>query len=227
MEYKGLSVEVKDLNHSKGVIEAYASVYNVLDDHKDIMLPSAFKKTVKEQRKRIRVFKDHNKLITLGVPLEVDAEDSVGLRTVTQFNMEKAVSKDMFSDIKLAQENGLNAELSVGYWGSIRDPKDKRRIMEVKHLGEYSFLSHWGANRFSQVFSVKSLNQHSDILTLIEQAYNLDYSDERLRKIEIILKSLTTGPTEEDTRDDEPTQEEQLKNVLIHNSLQEWRLKNF
>src|SRR5690606_29377644 len=115
MEFKQHSVEVKDLDESKGIITAYANVYNVEDSDGDISLPGSFTKTVTENFKRLRVLKDHNTQISLGVPLAINASDPYGLLTTTQFNMKKDVSKDMFSDIMLAMENGLNSELSIGY----------------------------------------------------------------------------------------------------------------
>ena len=67
---------------------------------------------LKNNFKRIRVLKDHNPTITLGVPLELNTEDSYGLLTTTKFNLQKEVSRDMFTDIQLMKENELNAELS-------------------------------------------------------------------------------------------------------------------
>jgi len=111
MLHKQTSQQVKDLNSEKGIVEAYANAYGNEDADGDISTPGSFKKTVQEQRKRIRVFKDHDRYTTLGVPLELDAADSFGLRTVTQFNMQKDVSRDMFTDIKLFLENDLNADI--------------------------------------------------------------------------------------------------------------------
>ena len=69
---------------------------------------------------------------------------------------------------------------------------------------EYSFLSSWGANQLSTVQDIKSIKSHYGIMELIEKSYNLDYSDERLRQIETLLKSLSTEPLETDTPDDKP-----------------------
>ena len=118
------------------------------------------------------------------------SKDSYGLLTTSQFNMNKPLGKDMFTDVKLMHENGLNAELSIGYQVMQRDAKNKAIINEYK-LMEYSFLSSWAANELSTVQGIKGVKGHYGIMELIEKSYNLDYSDDRLRQIETILKALS------------------------------------
>ena len=194
MQFKSNQQEVKDLDENKGVVVAYANAYDVEDSDGDISAQGSFLKTVQENAKRIRVLKDHNSTISLGVPLEIDANDPYGLKTVSQFNMKKEVSRDMFTDIKLYMENGLNAELSIGYEIIKRDEKDSRVIKEYK-LYEYSFLTSWAANQMSTVQGLKNLSNHYGILDLITKAYDMDYSDSRLKEIEQLLISLTKEPT--------------------------------
>jgi len=195
-------IELKDLDESKGIVVAYANVYDFEDSDGDISAKGSFTKTVRENSKRIRVLKDHNPRITLGVPLEIDAGDSYGLLTTSQFNMSKDVSKDMFTDIKLMVENDLSAELSIGYNVVARSKSDKRVINEYK-LMEYSFLSSWGANSKSTVQSIKGIKNTAQIIELIEKSYNLDYSDTRLKQIEELLKSLTRAEPSVDTQEKE------------------------
>ena len=190
MKFKQQSIEVKDLDDSKGIVVAYANAYDYKDSDGDISAKGSFDKTVNENYKRIRVLKDHNPRVSLGVPLNIDVKDSFGLLTTTKFNLSKEVSRDMFSDIKLMTENGLNAELSIGYNVLNRDAKNKSIITEYK-LMEYSFLTSWGANQLSTVQDVKSIKGHYGILELIEKSYDLDYSDTRLKQIEQLLITLT------------------------------------
>jgi len=204
MEFKNVATEVKDLDEKKGVVEAYANVYHNADSDNDISMPGSFTKTVTENRKRIRVLKDHNQTITLGVPLEIDPRDSYGLRTITQFNLQKEVSRDMFTDIQLLKQHDLNAELSIGYGATIRDKQDSRRILEYGWLGEYSFLSAWAANELAIVGDIKNIKSHYGVMELLTKAYNLPYSDSRLIQIENILKSLSTEPGKDTTSGEEP-----------------------
>lgn len=214
MDFKQLSYDLKDLDENKGIVVAYANVYNFKDSDGDISAPGSFNKTVTENFKRIRVLKDHNPTMMIGVPLEINANDPYGLLTTSQFNMNKSLGKDMFTDVKLMHESGLNAELSIGYQVLQRDAKNEAIINEYK-LMEYSFLSSWGANELSTVQGLKSIKSHYGIMELIEKAYNLDYSDERLRNIEQLLKSLTEEPAEIATLKEEPIILDTLKNFKL------------
>jgi HK97 family phage prohead protease len=210
MEFKQSNLELKDLDETKGVVVAYANVYNFKDSDGDISAFGSFDKTVNENFKRIRVLKDHNPTMMIGVPLSIDTKDSYGLLTTSKFNLNKSLGKDMFEDIKLMHESGLNAELSIGYKVMQRDQKDKSIIKEYK-LMEYSFLSSWGANQLSTVQDIKSIKNHYGLMELIQKSYDLDYSDERLRQIENLLKSLDKEPLLDNTLDLQPITLETLK----------------
>jgi HK97 family phage prohead protease len=203
IEFKQLAYDLKELDESKGVVTAYANVYNVKDSDGDISAYGSFNKTVAENFKRIRVLKDHNPTMMIGVPLEIDTKDTYGLLTTTQFNMKKDLGRDMFTDVKLMHDSNLNAELSIGYKVMSRDAKEKAKITEYK-LAEYSFLSSWAANELSTVQNIKAIKSHYGLMELITKAYDLDYSDARLKQIETLLKALTDEPSEPDTFTNEP-----------------------
>ena len=210
--FKQLSIDVKDMDDAKGVIIAYANTYNFKDSDGDISAYGSFEKTVNENYKRIRVLKDHNPTMMVGIPLNIDTKDTYGLLTTTKFNLNKPLAKDLYTDIKLMHENNLNAELSIGYRVMQRDQKNKSIINEYK-LMEYSFLSSWGANELSTVQGIKAIKSTYGILELIEKSYNLDYSDSRLRQIETILKSLSNEPSKTDTLNEKPIILDSLKSL--------------
>lgn len=214
MDFKQLSYDLKELDEKKGVVTAYANAYNFKDSDGDISAYGSFEKTVNENFKRIRVLKDHDPKMMIGVPLTIDTKDTYGLLTTSQFNMNKDLGRDMFQDVKLMHENGLNAELSIGYKVMQRDQKNKSIISEYK-LMEYSFLSSWGANELSTVQGIKNIKSTYGILELIEKAYNLDYSDTRLRQIETILKALTDKPSKTDTLNEKPLILDTLKSFKL------------
>jgi len=217
MNFKQTSFELKDLDESKGIVIAYANAYDYKDSDGDISAKGSFNKSVQENYKRIRVLKDHNPTVSLGVPLNIDTKDSYGLLTTTKFNLNKEVSRDMFSDIKLMNEEGLNAELSIGYQVLNRDKNNKSIITEYK-LMEYSFLTSWGANQLSTVQTVKGLKSTYGILELIEKSYDLDYSDTRLRQIETILKSLSDNePLLDNTLNDKPIDSVKDATLILNN----------
>ena len=203
MDFKQVNHEIKGVDESEGIVFAYANAYGNEDSDGDISGKGAFTKTAVENFKRIRVLKDHNSTISLGVPLEIDTKDSFGLLTKTKFNLKKEVSRDMFTDIQLYKENGLNAELSIGYGIVKRNEKDNRIIDEYK-LYEYSFLTSWAANELATVQGVKSFKTTQGMIELITKAYDLNYSDTRLKQIETILQTLTKEPLK-DTLSAEPS----------------------
>ena len=220
MKFKQQSYELKDFDEKLGVVKAYANAYDFKDSDGDISVKGSFNKTVKDNFKRIRVLKDHIPTVSIGIPLEFDTSDNYGLLTTTKFNLKKEVSRDMFTDIQLLKEHGLNAELSIGYEIVKRDEKNRARITEYK-LWEYSFLSSWAANELSVVQDIKSIKSHYGIMELLTKAYNLPYSDTRLTQIETILKSLDgKEPLETNTLANEPT-EAQIKEQLI-NTFKKW-----
>jgi len=201
IEVKNLSHQIKGLDDEMGVIEAYANVYNFEDSDGDISAPGSFKRTVNNNAKRIKVLKDHLWHVKLGVPLHMNAEDSYGLFTQSQFNMKKTVSRDMYFDIKLDLEKGQNTELSIGYQAIKRDDRNKKIITEYK-LYEYSFLSSWGANEMSIVTSAKNYKEltHKDkveqTVKHLTEMFDLNYSDQRLKNIENLLEALQINSEE-------------------------------
>jgi len=204
MDFKQISYDLKELDEQKGVVIAYANAYNNTDSDGDISAKGSFDKTVADNFKRIRVLKDHNPTKMIGVPLNIDTKDAYGLLTTTQFQMKTPLGKDMFTDVKLMHDNDLNAELSIGYQVLQRDKGNKNIIKEYK-LMEYSFLSSWAANELATVQDIKGIKSHYGIMELIEKSYDLDYSDDRLKQIETILKALSDKePLEPNTPKDEP-----------------------
>ncbi len=200
---KELNVKIDGVDADKGIVEAYANIYNVEDSDGDISAPGSFIKTVSENLNKLRVYKNHNTTQLIGVPKELNATDPKGLFTVTKFQMDTDLGKDMFNDIKLITENNQDADLSIGYSVIRRDPKNPKIIQEYK-LYEYSFLTSWGANPMATVTGIKSKDLTKEFLIEhFSKMYNLPYSDERLVKLEHILKSLTVAPSN-DTQDDEP-----------------------
>lgn len=201
---KDYQSEVKDLDEKTGYVEAYANAYNNEDSDKDISAPGSFIKSVSDTFKKIRVYKNHDHTLMVGVPRKIDAQDSYGLLTGTQFNMNTDLGRDMFNDVKLITENNQDADLSIGYRVIRRDEKDRRIIKEYA-LKEYSFLTSWGANPLAIVTGLKDATSTNKIVDHLSKMYNLPYSDSRLIEVEKILKSLTIAP-QFSTQEDEPIQ---------------------
>lgn len=202
--------EVKELDDKKGYVEAIANAYNNEDSDGDISHPGSFMKTVSEGRKKLRVYKNHDTRLLIGVPKELRPEHPDGLFTGTQFNMDTDLGRDMFNDIKLIHSNGQEADLSIGYQVVRRDKSNSKIITEY-NLREYSFLTSWGANPNAIVLGAKS--SVSELIEHLTKMYNLPYSDSRLIQVEKILKSLTSAP-EDTTQIVEPIDNSSLINHI-------------
>lgn len=217
-QFKPSAALVKELDQEEGLVVAYANVYGNEDWDGDISAPGSFTKSVDERFGKLRVFKNHNSDIELGVPNDKpDTKDVFGLLTYTQFNMEKEVSRDMFSDIKLKMKYKKDVDLSIGYNVVKRDSKNKNKIVEYA-LWEYSFLTNWGANPLATVVDAKNFKTETErqnsVITFLTDAYDLKYSDERLIKIEKLLKSLTEEPRSKPLIK-EPTDSE-IKSLILN-----------
>jgi HK97 family phage prohead protease len=219
MAYKSTSVQVKEFSPEEGIVVAYANVYSNTDLDGDISEPGSFIKTVDERFSKLKVYKNHDTNVELGVPLgKPDTKDTYGLLTNTQFNLEKEVSRDMLSDIKLKMKHKLDVDLSIGFKVIKRDEKDRRRIKEYS-LWEYSFLTKWGANGLAAVLSAKDANWTEEqkiekAIQFITDAYDLKYSDPKLIKLELLLKSLTEEPGNP-LFENQPT-DDQIKSLILN-----------
>jgi HK97 family phage prohead protease len=173
IKFKQLAYDLKDLDTTKGEVIAYANAYNNEDSDRDISVPGSFDKTVSENFKRIRVLKDHVPTMMIGVPLSINTKDSYGLLTHTKFNLDTSLGKDMFSNVRLMHENGLNAELSIGYNVMKRDQKNKALITE---LLTKAYNLPYSDSRLMRIETIlKSLsNEPSEDDTLIDKPIILD-----------------------------------------------------
>lgn len=147
---RNVEFHIKDINDSFQV-EAYASTFGNVDSGRDIMEKSAFKKTLQEQKNRVKALFNHDWNLIIGKPLEL-YEDSKGLYTKTQF-VNTTKSNELYELIK----EGIVNELSIGY-DIVK--KDYDRIQNVNHLREvklyeYSFVT-FAMNEQAQVQSVKA-----------------------------------------------------------------------
>ncbi|MGJ1499615.1 HK97 family phage prohead protease [Sphingobacterium spiritivorum] len=218
---KSISTNLSELDDSKGYVEGYANTYNIKDSHGDISSPDSFLKTVKERSKIIKVYLNHDDNLMVGVPSMLNANDPIGLKTGTQFNMKTNLGRDAFYDVKFLVDNGFEAGMSIGAWVIKRNGKNTS-IVEEYRLKEYSFLTKEQSNRTSLVTALKSADSPSELMGLLTKMFNLPYSDERLKQIELILKSLDEEPSgesvansiDETTLTDKPTVNKSFFQIL-------------
>jgi uncharacterized protein len=196
---KDISIDaVKDIDETKGIITGYFSIFGNKDSDGDIILPGAFRKTLKEngpdsEKPRILHLFQHD----VGKPLakpSVLKEDKKGLYFESQIS-QTALGKDV---IQLYKDKVLT-EHSIGYQivkREVDEQAEVQKLMELK-LWEGSTVS-WGANMEALVSSVKGENlpdkQTWDVLIQKLEALNTavkgNYTDDTARSLEIQLKQV-------------------------------------
>jgi HK97 family phage prohead protease len=151
MERKAFATEFKVSGDGR-TVEGYASTFGNVDLVGDVVCVWAYKKTLAENAKRIKVLRDHEHPI--GLPVEA-FEDSKGLYT-----------KSHISDTQLGNEtltllrDGVLDRMSIGYEPIVKELGDHegkrvRFLKEIK-LYEWSIVT-FPANESAAVTGVKAL----------------------------------------------------------------------
>ncbi len=143
------SLEIKSI-HDDGVFEGYASVFNVIDDMQDVILPGAFQGNV---TKKIKLLWQHNQDMPIGKILHL-YEDNNGLYVKAQLILDIQQGREAYSLLKSDVVNGL----SIGYVVKSHSTDSKTGIRRVEKidLWEISLVT-FPANSFAIVGSYKSL----------------------------------------------------------------------
>lgn len=143
------SVEEKSENGVKyGTFEGYASVFNNLDDHKDIIEAGAFSKTL-GIKNQFPLYWRHNADVVVGRITEA-YEDSKGLYVKGRLNLETNMGRETYALMKGGDVNAM----SIGYRVTDKEWKDDVRIIKSVDLMEISLVPD-PANALAQVTSVK------------------------------------------------------------------------
>ena len=181
IKYKNCSME---FNAKADTIEfeGYASIFGNKDSGGDIMQKGAFKKTIQENLRRIKVLWNHDWNSPIGKPTKI-FEDEKGLYVEAKIsNTEKG--KEIY---QLMKDNVID-EMSIGYEIK-KDDYDKSKqanlLNEVK-LYEFSPVT-FAMNELAQVSNVKGLNNYLSMIN------NFDIStldQNKIKQAIEVLKSL-------------------------------------
>jgi HK97 family phage prohead protease len=158
VRYKDASGGIKDIDKRSYRVVGYASHFDNIDSHNDIIRKGAFKRTINNNGKRVKTLMHHDQVMIVGRPEEM-TEDDAGLLTVT------SISKTALgNDLIVLIEDGVLDEMSIGYV-PVSEKVDKdsgvRVISEVK-LIEYSFVS-LASNELARVQGFKGLHSREAI----------------------------------------------------------------
>ena len=169
----------------KGQVVFYLNSFDVKDSDGDISDKTAFNRTIKNDFHRQKHLVNHDMEKNVGLPVEYTT-DNFGLKVVSQLNMNKQISKDIYSDYELHASLDRSMEHSFGYNVMKRDEKEKARVMEYK-LWEYTTMTTWGANEFTPQVDLKQMDKHDviDAIYYVAQALrNGDFTDTKFKKLE-------------------------------------------
>lgn len=201
-----------EMDDTSGMLIGYANVYDIEDLQGDISQVGSFIKTVSENKAKMKVYKNHDTDLFVGVPKELDAEDPYGLRVGAKMIMDTELGRDTYHESKFLVENGFESGFSVGGWVMKRSRSNKKIITEYK-LNDISVLTKLQANQLSMVNMVKSMQNEPQLTQFqfwqaITKAYdNHKFSDNIKISLEQFLSlNEKDEPSEEDTHKSiEPT----------------------
>ena len=224
--------ELKDIDENLGVVSGYGSIFGNLDSDNDIIEKGAYKRTIKNNGKRVKYIYNHQIDKPIGKMKEL-YEDEKGLGFVAE------VPKTTFGkEVLELMKYGVIDENSVGIMPIKKDTDDDgiRRIKEVK-LYEISAVT-LAANDQAKILEVKANKKDSEFITkrfnsLIKFIKNAEcVTDELGFSVEYeleLLKSLiargNTHQSEEKTRG--KTHSESNKEKTKTDSIYKYMLNKF
>lgn len=207
LETKDFSLELKleELTED-GQFEGYASVFNNVDAHGDIIEPGAFKKTIREQKGQVPILWQHDPYEPIGISLELE-EDDHGLRTRGQLVLDTQRGAEAYALLKRQALRGLSIGYSaIKYLIEREDPDVRRRLKELR-LWEYSPVT-FPANRLAVVGTVKS----AEIARLARVLRDLRETDPET--VKALLESIEADASPDQDPADRPPSAEPAETTL-------------
>lgn len=183
----GIALDIKAIGDD-GVIEGYASVWDVVDSYNEAVVPGAFKASLaaaRREKRTIKMMREHERAKLIGVWDDL-AEDSTGLRV--RGRILKDVSVEAAETYGLIREGALD-ELSIGY-REVETKKEPARpgvlLLKQLNLREVSVVTFGALSVAARIDSVKTILEGGDLPTVRE-------FEEFLRDAGGFSKSLATA----------------------------------
>lgn len=187
--------QVKEVG-SDGKFTGYGSVFGELDSYRDIVMPGAFKKSLKEdfgdKDRKVPMLWQHNSWAPIGV-YEVIREDDKGLYVEGACNMEVQQGRECHALMKQGALTGL----SIGYTTVVSEWDEKaltRKLIEV-NLWEVSPVTFpAGDSARAQVKSLAEVATMSELEDYLRDAYGA--SRKEATALAARLKAITAGQSD-------------------------------
>jgi HK97 family phage prohead protease len=177
---KAYDAPVIDVSKEKGIVRAYINKFNVPDTYNEMSLNGSFQKTFRERLKKMWWLLNHEWENSLGVTLSLE-EDQIGAIATGKFNLEKQISKDVFSDYLFFADNGRTLQHSIRVIPiKYIIENDIMKVLEWK-MSEWSTLTRPGAIEDTPMISIKEAKEEIDMLKKSDQ---YPFSDEKLKEFE-------------------------------------------
>ncbi|WP_339045641.1 HK97 family phage prohead protease [Candidatus Mesenet endosymbiont of Agriotes lineatus] len=153
-----------------GIFSGYASVFNIVDEQDDVILPGAFTETILKKAGRIKLLWQHQHDEPIGNILEIN-ENKVGLYIVANLLLDLQKAREAYVMLK----SGTIDSLSIGYVPLQYDVDQKTgvRALNKVDLWEVSLVT-FPANSHSRVINIKDKTK---------EEVNLIYAIEKAKKI--------------------------------------------
>lgn len=161
-EFHNFPLTLKSLDED-GIFSGYASVYNIEDNHNDIIISGAFCNSLKKQKygRDIKLLWQHDTSEPIGVFTKM-VEDDIGLFVEGKLLLNVERAKEAFS---LMQAGALDG-LSIGF--TIKDfeitPETGTRLIYEAELWEVSLVT-FPANDEARVTSISKTPRKSSKIT--------------------------------------------------------------
>lgn len=187
MEFKTKAADSQIIDLSdKGIVTVYINKFNIVDQSGDLSLPGSFKKTFKDRLKKMWWLLNHEWGNSLGVTVELK-EDNFGAIAVGKFNLDKQLSRDVYSDYKFFADNDRTLQHSVRVSPVKYEIDNDVMIVSEWAMREWSTLTRPGAVEDTPLISIK---QAPEQIEALKKALGYNYSDEKLKSIEDKINSL-------------------------------------
>lgn len=199
MQYKSTKFEIKALNDN--TFEGYASYFGNIDSYDEIIVAGAFKKTLQENKNRIKVLWQHNTSEPIGKPIMME-EDTQGLYVKAQVSMTDIGKKAM-----TLMRDGVVDEMSIGYDVIKDEYKSNKRMLKEVRLWEFSPVT-FGANEKARITQAKSINE------LLEDIKNLNKDDIQMAIKQLNHLLISLEPKQFTQNEKQVDDSEQIQSIL-------------
>ena len=149
LEKKSLEIKMESFNPENGIVKGYAAVFGNEDSYGDIILPGAFKETIKNKKPKFLLQHDSTRVIGF---ISYTEEKEKGLFFEGQ--IQKDEIKDGAEAYALLKSGALDS-FSIGYNTEDYFIKDDKRYLTKINLGEISIVT-FPANTEAKVTELKS-----------------------------------------------------------------------